>query len=251
MSKRNSRLCVGNAAQIKMMRFHVFSRRFWPYSDHAFMASRPSRLARAAGSQPRDGPRIVDRQRGRFECARRRSAETARGRHRGDFDQCTISRVRVRQPAAYCFLWRTIAAGVFCATWRILTRATSMRSTATRRSFVGAQRQGRLDTRAASQHLPERAMALLKPDPDLLSVTEDGDGRRPRNSRMWRCSTPTEGRPTRSRWWTSIPPRRATGGSSARSTCPTPATSCITSAGTHAARACARTRRIRTWSAAI
>ena len=31
---------------------------------------------------------------------------------------------------------------------------------------------------------------------------------------------------------------------------PAPATSCITSAGTPAARACARTRRIRTWSGA-
>ena len=37
----------------------------------------------------------------------------------------------------------------------------------------------------------------------------------------------------------------------ARRTCPAPATSCTTSDGTLAARACARTRRTRTWSGAI
>ena len=67
-------------------------------------------------------------------------------------------------------------------------------------------------------------VAMLNPRP-----AEAGrDGRRGRRSRV----------------------ARATASWSARSTCPTPATSCTTSAGTPAARACARTRRTRTWSGA-
>jgi len=51
-------------------------------------------------------------------------------------------------------------------------------------------------------------------------------------------------------WWTSIPHPPATATSSATWTCRTPETSCIISAGMHAAPACARTLRILTWSAA-
>ena len=73
---------------------------------------------------------------------------------------------------------------------------------------------------------------------------------RPKRWPTSRCSIRI--RPPATPWpcWTSIPRRRVTAPRSRAWRCPAPATSCTTSDGTRAARACARTRRTRTCSGA-
>ena len=86
---------------------------------------------------------------------------------------------------------------------------------------------------------------------ELLSLAAHGDeGARRRRWPTSPPSIPTARRPTRSPSSTSIPTRSPTRRSSARWRCRTPATSCTTSAGTPAPRACARTRRTRMSSGA-
>ena len=84
---------------------------------------------------------------------------------------------------------------------------------------------------------PSPTMAM-QAAPETLALRRAAESRSEAPRTRWRC-------------WMSIPARRRYGASIARVDMPAPATSCITSAGTPAARACARTRRTRTWSGGI
>ena len=94
-------------------------------------------------------------------------------------------------------------------------------------------------------------VATWKPDPSFYPSPRMAMKAPAERSPMSRPSTRTASPPTISPSSTSTRPPPTMRRSSARSTCPMPATSCTISAGTPAAPACARTRRIRMSSGAI
>ena len=74
---------------------------------------------------------------------------------------------------------------------------------------------------------------------------------RPRSSPTWPCSIQTPRNPDAIAVVDLDPDASSYGQIVGQVDMPAPATSCITSGGMPAARACARIRRIRTWSGAI
>ena len=85
-------------------------------------------------------------------------------------------------------------------------------------------------------------MPQWRPDQTFYPSPAHGDGGAPGDARLRGAAQPdAEGRPDAMGVVDVNPRSKHYGSSSARSTCRTPATSCTTSAGTRAARACART----------